>query len=44
MTAKERKEHDRLHRLWATKKATMKQMKRCMVLDDKAAAEANAAK
>ena len=33
MNAKLRREHDKLRRLWATGKATMRQMERCMVLD-----------
>lgn len=36
MTTKERKEWLRLHRLWATGKATRRQMLRCMELDRKA--------
>jgi uncharacterized protein YjiS (DUF1127 family) len=38
MSAKERKEHDRLLRLWATGKASARQMRRCMELDRKSAA------
>jgi hypothetical protein len=36
LTAKEQRERTRLHRLWATRRATMKQMRRCMVLDRRA--------
>ena len=36
MNAKERKEHARLMKLWATQRATMRQMQRCMELDRKA--------
>jgi hypothetical protein len=36
VTEKERKELERLHRLWATGKATRAQMLRCMELDRKA--------
>ena len=39
MTAKERLEWSRLHRLWATGRATMRQMVRCMDLNRKATAE-----
>lgn len=42
MTKAEQKERERLHRLWATRRISMKQMKRCMVLDRKAQAEARA--
>ena len=37
MNAKERKQHENLLRLWATGRATMKQMQRCMELDRKTA-------
>ena len=36
MTAAERKEHNKLSRLWATKRATTAQIKRCMELDRQA--------
>lgn len=36
MTTKERKEHIRLGRLWLTKKATKREMIRCLELDRKA--------
>jgi len=36
MTDKERKEWDRLSRLWATGRATKKQILRCMELDRRA--------
>jgi hypothetical protein len=35
MKPKEKAEHKRLHKLWATGKATMRQMGRCMELDRK---------
>lgn len=37
MTAKEEREHARLLRLWATGRATRKQIERCMELDRKTA-------
>jgi len=37
-TAKEGAEHKRLLQLWATRRATMRQIHRCMELDRKAAA------
>ena len=40
MTDKERKEHERLRDKWATRRANMKEMLRCMALDRKKAAEA----
>ena len=43
MTAKERREHRRLQRLWATRRANMKQMLRCIELTGKANAEAREA-
>lgn len=36
MNARERKEYRRLLRLWATGRATMRQMRRCMELDRRA--------
>ena len=33
MTEKQRKEHARLLKLWATRKATKQQIARCMMLD-----------
>lgn len=39
MSTKERKEHSKLLRLWATRRATRKQMLRCMELDRKARGE-----
>lgn len=33
MTTKERREMERLNNLWATRRATMKQMDRCMELN-----------
>ncbi len=39
MTAKERLEHTRLQRSWATGKATKKQVMRCMELDRQAERE-----
>lgn len=39
MSRAEKREHDRLCRLWATGKATKKQILRCMELDRKAAAQ-----
>ena len=39
MNDKERNEHKRLLHLWATGKATHKQLERCMELDRKASAE-----
>lgn len=38
MTKKEQQEHARLRQLWATQKASRKQILRCMELDRKAAA------
>lgn len=38
MNTKEQREHKRLLRLWATGRATMKQMQRCMELDRKSKA------
>jgi len=37
MTAKERREHAKLRRLWAAQRATQAQILRCMELDRKAA-------
>jgi hypothetical protein len=37
MSTKERREHHRLTRKWATGRATAKEMRRCMELDRKAA-------
>lgn len=37
MTEKERKEHEKLSRLWATRKATKRQILRCIELSRKAA-------
>jgi hypothetical protein len=39
MTVKEKREHARLQDKWATMRATMKEMLRCMALDRKAKAE-----
>lgn len=39
MTSKERTEHTRLQRAWATGKATKKQIMRCMELDRQAECE-----
>ena len=36
MTDKERSEHAKLLRVWATGRATMRQINRCMALDRKA--------
>jgi hypothetical protein len=38
MTARERNEHDKLTKLWATGRATKKQIERCMELDRKESA------
>lgn len=40
MSAKERTEHARLQRAWATGKATKKQIMRCMELDRQVECEA----
>lgn len=39
MTDNEQRERSRLHVLWATGRATMRQMDRCRELDNKARAE-----
>ena len=41
MDAKEQNEHVKLLRLWATGRATMKQVQRCKELDRKTASVAN---